>query len=652
MRSRRLLCVLGSFLAAANRIDTSSWIGAEYTPAGASNSLWWSFFDLYDVAIQRELSFASKRLGLNTVRMFLHTMTFKANSTELLASMDKFLVICDGLNITAGFVFFDDCWSHSGASVVEQCVPSPGVHNGCWMASPQDAERSNVLDFQAYVETVVTHFVNDTRVRWWEIYNEPEQSNSFSMALRDAGYAWATALSPLAPVISCWDDNVDTQIVDVHRYSADFSSDWFPGVYSNISKGAVITEGGSRWYQPPFSSDQGSPLTSINFLTALAAMKETGKVPFTPGAMLSWEVFVGNSNTRWHWNSAPGTPEPLVPWDAWLFPDGTPISYTEAAALRRYASGVDPFISFSKFLPIPASVVDGDMYLTLQAGEVWNAPMNGSQAPPNGLVSDALIEVSVWLAAPASSVSLVFRAAPPSSSVKAPASNCTSGAFMNNTDVCPGGPSGYRDMDLSHTANALGVCAAACCAWEECSAWIVRKFSGSDGNCSGSNVTCCWLKPGCSETVPAGGAISAFVARPPGPSAPTIDGYAVTLDAVSSSLTVSRTTAGSPVVLDSFNVSSLDNGLILGAWNVVRVLITTSLEGSAVINVWLNPMFGETGFVGNPNTDSARTPWSLPPRISVVDVTSPTLPAGGVAISAGGAAVFVDYASVLQPDEL
>jgi hypothetical protein len=39
--------------------------------------------------------------------MFLHTMTFKANSTELLASMDKFLVICDGLNITAGFVFFD-----------------------------------------------------------------------------------------------------------------------------------------------------------------------------------------------------------------------------------------------------------------------------------------------------------------------------------------------------------------------------------------------------------------------------------------------------------------------------------------------------------------------------------------------------------------
>ncbi len=49
-------------------------------------------------------------------------------------------------------------------------LASPGVHNGCWMASPQDAERSNVLDFQAYVETVVTHFVNDTRVRWWEMY--------------------------------------------------------------------------------------------------------------------------------------------------------------------------------------------------------------------------------------------------------------------------------------------------------------------------------------------------------------------------------------------------------------------------------------------------------------------------------------------------
>ena len=79
----------------------------------------------------------------------------------------------------------------------------------------------------------------------------------------------------------------------MHRYSAAYLSDWFPGVYANASKGAVITEGGSRWYQPPFSSDAGSPLTAINFLSALAALESAGKVPFVPGALLSWELFVG-----------------------------------------------------------------------------------------------------------------------------------------------------------------------------------------------------------------------------------------------------------------------------------------------------------------------------------------------------------------------
>lgn len=138
------------------------------------------------------------------------------------------------------------------------------------------------------------------------------------MALRDAGFSWATALNPAAPVIACcmcrvgplisdlysalWtspclacagDDNKDTEIVDVHRYSSNYLSDWYPGVYANPTKGAVITEGGARWYQPPYSNDAGSPLTAINFLAALQADAAAGKVPFVPGAMLSWEVFVG-----------------------------------------------------------------------------------------------------------------------------------------------------------------------------------------------------------------------------------------------------------------------------------------------------------------------------------------------------------------------
>jgi hypothetical protein len=51
---------------------------------------------------------------------------------------------------------------------------------------------------------------------------------------------------------------------------------------------AIITEAGSRWYQPPQSYDAGSPLTVINYLEALRLGFQAGKVPFVPGAMISW----------------------------------------------------------------------------------------------------------------------------------------------------------------------------------------------------------------------------------------------------------------------------------------------------------------------------------------------------------------------------
>jgi hypothetical protein len=131
-----------------------------------------------------------------------------------------------------------------------------------------------------------------------------------------------------------------------------------------------------------------------------------------------------------------------------------------------------------------------------------------SQAPPSGTVTDALVEASVWLTSPMSSVTVVVRAGPQdaaSSRLPPPrisVANCTSGTRMNNTDVCPGGPPGYRDADFSHSNDPFGDCAEACCAWPECTAWIVRNFTGEDFNCSGSGVTCCWLKPGCSEVGP------------------------------------------------------------------------------------------------------------------------------------------------------
>jgi hypothetical protein len=667
------------------------------------------------------------------------------------------------------------------------------------------SERADVERYRGYVESIVQRFASDTRVLWWEIYNEPAMSSSWSVSMRDAAFAWAQALQPAAPVISCWGDNPDTEIVDHHEYDTNYATGWAPQIFHNASKGGLITEGGSRWYQPPFSEDAGSVLTAVNFLEAVKASRQHRSdndnddnsslpfspslpYPFVPGAMLSWEAFVGNSNTRWHWSSAAGSAEPAIPWDAWLFPDGTPISHTEAAALRRYVTGKDEFLSFNNFLPL--DVVDGDAVLTVPPGTAWVAPQSAGVTA----LGDVLAEASVWLerggsvrfvlragavpspspsaatgggggggastittsasnvpfitrasaatwpsssssgssgsssnsswkraawearllkagepseSTPSSSLPVLLDASSLSSSASSPSSsassssyssfsssyasdysyslapNCTLGALLNNTDVCPGGPPGYRDLSVANATDPLAACAAACCAWDECTAWIVREFEGTDHNCT--DELCCWLKPSCTDTAPLPGATAAFVIQPPGPPAlDTIAGYHVVVASSAEGdgggggdtlevYRVNHTAAGSgdtsaaaaaaaagpvpaPLLLGSFNLSTLENGLVLGAWNMLRVVVEdqqeTTADGanasmSTRIRVFFNPMFPETGFVGNATADAWRVPLPLPPRIDVVDRSGPPLPPGGMAISAGNLQARVDYASAL-----
>ncbi len=125
------------------------------------------------------------------------------------------------------------------------------------------------------------------------------------------------------------------------------------------------------------------------------------------------------------------------------------------------------------------------------------------------------------------------------------------------------------------------------------------------------------------------------------------------------------------MLLGSFNLSTLENGLVLGAWNMLRVVVE---DGAAVegldgdddgdgggastsggrnsgnttrVRVFFNPMFPETGFVGNATADAGRVPLPLPARIDVVDKSGPPLPPGGMVIAAGTYEARVDYAAAL-----
>ena len=121
--------------------------------------------------------------------------------------------------------------------------------------------------------------------------------------------------------------NNDTELQNVHHYNSDFKS-LTDASWQQLAagQGTIVTEAGCRWFQDE-SGSSGSPLEMTNWL---AAMKADADTPYVPGVMLAWTVIVGNDNTRWHWGSKPGTPEPAIPWCGLMWPDGLPVSYTEA----------------------------------------------------------------------------------------------------------------------------------------------------------------------------------------------------------------------------------------------------------------------------------------------------------------------------------
>lgn len=331
-------------------IQTSTWVGSNYTPAYAANQIQ-MWHDFRPEMLDRELSAAVRYFGINTLRVYLHNIVYDAEKQVFLDRIEAFLKICDRHGIKPGFVFFDDCWNHAGITL-DTPAAVDGRHNGRW-AALQDAERKdeNLPKFKAYVQAVIAAHRTDKRVLWWEIYNEPNMGNAFTLKLREAGYGWAEEMRPIQPVIACWDDHPWTDIVDAHNYTVDWAS-WDRQSDMNPAKGTVFTEAGARWFgKKPASS--GSPIEVIHWLKTRKASNK-----HVPGVYLCWELMVGNSNCRWYWGTPDGAAEPAIPWCGLLWPDCTPVSYAEAEAIRAYATGKPHALMFEDFQSQPSQAAD------------------------------------------------------------------------------------------------------------------------------------------------------------------------------------------------------------------------------------------------------------------------------------------------------
>ena len=192
-------------------------VGANYLPSDAINELeMWQAATFNPSEIDREMGWAEDA-GMNTMRVFLHNLLWEEDPKGFRVRMDQFLAIAARHHIRPIFVLFDSCWDPDPQSG-PQHPPIPGVHNSGWVQAPGSAILENPATYpelKSYVQGVVGAFANDPRILAWDVWNEPDNTNSSSYGSREPKnktelvlgllpqvFAWARAVHPAQPLTS------------------------------------------------------------------------------------------------------------------------------------------------------------------------------------------------------------------------------------------------------------------------------------------------------------------------------------------------------------------------------------------------------------------------------------------------------------------
>ena len=295
------------------------WVhGAVFVPTSAVNEA--QQWDEYDPVINdRELHYASI-YGINCVRVYLHYFIYLKNKEALLRNVEDFLTRADKYGIKTEFVFFDDCWNEPSKDILkaDYHYPNPifGVHNSRWLLSPgQDAlnhydEHRERL--KAYVQDVVKAHLHDSRIAFWETYNEPKEKTPGILNLLKDAQQWIHETGSKIPVTATG-----------YSYCGDLYSDF--RTWHNYDMDYKIKANGDPAYalntECMCRKNQDVPGVIEHYM---------GKSGF-----MVWEFGIGRDNCRFYWGEKAETPaadEHDRPFHGLVFADGHPWSTNDIKA--------------------------------------------------------------------------------------------------------------------------------------------------------------------------------------------------------------------------------------------------------------------------------------------------------------------------------
>ena len=324
-------------------------VGSNYTPATAINELEMWQADSFDPkTIEKELGWAES-LGMTTMRVFLHDLAWQQDASGYRERINRFLDIAARHHIKPLFVLFDSCWDPN-PKLGPQRAPKPGVHNSGWLQSPGAKalqDPNEVPRLKTYVTGVVRAFGKDPRVLGWDVWNEPDNTNTSSygaqepknkvelvLALLPQVFAWtreAGAEQPLTSGVWRGDWSSDDKLSPMERIQLE-QSDVIS--FHNYDSGAEF-EKRIQWLQR-----YHRPILCTEYMARGNGSTFEGSLPIAKKykvAAINWGFVAGKTQTNLPWDSwqKPYVDREPAVWFHEIFKqDGTPYKQEEVALIR------------------------------------------------------------------------------------------------------------------------------------------------------------------------------------------------------------------------------------------------------------------------------------------------------------------------------
>lgn len=346
-------------------------VGCNFIPSTAINQVEMWQADTFDpTTIDRELGWA-EQLGFTSVRVFLHDLLWQQDSKGFLQRLATFLSLADKHHIRVVFVLFDSCWNPF-PKLGPQPSPKPHLHNSGWVQCPgyefmEHPERFDEL--QPYVQGVIGYFRNDSRVVFWDLFNEPDNLNSSSyfkqepankrdsaLLLLRKTFAWARQAKPTQPLTSgVWMGNWadPARLTPTERVQLEESDIITFHNYSKLEKVKECVQNLRRYQRPILCTEYMARPMGSTFDPILRYFKNQNVGAY------NWGFVVGKTQTIYPWDSwnRTYTAEPPVWFHDIFRADGSPYDAKEIGFIKSVtAQGASAIRVSSVSLPAKAGL--------------------------------------------------------------------------------------------------------------------------------------------------------------------------------------------------------------------------------------------------------------------------------------------------------